>query len=295
MAKTELSEYIAKDLENQKGIYTPVHASLIERLLVKRAPCSKLHPNADDEFSMDSVGPSYEIINDYETKFREAKWMERRVFDEPLLVEKLRPDGYLILNGHHRWAAAMRCKIKKVLIKIINCVTESDVRKMLERSKHDKRVAIDLDEVIFRPSDYKYLEKKAFTFPMSLRFKKRIRLGIPALFYYLSKHGYDIWLYASDYYSIDDIRKFFRAYSARVDGVITGYGKRQSKTKSEIEMERLIFNKYSVTLHIDNDLVVVTHGKTKEFEEYKIDSNDEDWSKKTIAIVEGIEKHAAKK
>ncbi len=295
MAKTELSEYIAKDLENQKGIYTPVRASLIERLLVKRAPCSKLHPNADDEFSMDSVGPSYEIINDYETKFREAKWMERRVFDEPLLVEKLRPDGYLILNGHHRWAAAMRCKIKKVLIKIINCVTESDVRKMLERSKHDKRVAIDLDEVIFRPSDYKYLEKKAFTFPMSLRFKKRIRLGIPALFYYLSKHGYDIWLYASDYYSIDDIRKFFRAYSARVDGIITGYGKRQNKTKSEIEMERLIFNKYSVTLHIDNDLVVVTHGKTKEFEEYKIDSNDEDWSKKTIAIVEEIEKHAAKK
>lgn len=295
MAKTELSEYIAKDLENQKGIYTPVRASLIERLLVKRAPCSKLHPNADDEFSMDSVGPSYEIINDYETRFREAKWMERRVFDEPLLVEKLRPDGYLILNGHHRWAAAMRCKIKKVLIKIINCVTESDVRKMLERSKHDKRVAIDLDEVIFRPSDYKYLEKKAFTFPMSLRFKKRIRLGIPALFYYLSKHGYDIWLYASDYYSIDDIRKFFRAYSARVDGIITGYGKRQNKTKSEIEMERLIFNKYSVTLHIDNDLVVVTHGKTKEFEEYKIDSNDEDWSKKTIAIVEEIEKHAAKK
>ena len=294
MAKTQLSEYIANDLKKQKGISVPVRASLLERLLIKNAPCSKLHPNAEDEFSMESVGPSYEIINEYEKSFREAMWMEKRVFGEPLLVEKLRPDGFLLLNGHHRWAAAMRCQIKKVPIKIINCATESDIRKLLERSRHDKRVAIDLDEVVFRPSDYEYLEKKANTFPMSLRFNKRIRLGIPALFYFLSKNGYDIWLYASDYYSIDDVRKFFRAYSARVDGIITGYGKRQNKTESEIQMEKLIFNKYSTTLHIDNDLVIETHCNTKEFEEYEINSSEEDWSRKVIAIVEEIEKRADK-
>lgn len=293
MAKSQLAEYVSNDIEKQKGVSIPVRASLIERLLVKKTACSNLHPNAEDEFSMESVGPSYRIIGEYETKFREALRFEMRVFDEPLIVEKLRPHGYLLLNGHHRWVAAMRCGIKRVPIKIINCATESDIEKILEKSQHDKRVAIDLDEVVFRNSDYPYLEKKAFSFPMSLRFKQRIRLGIPALFYYLVKNGYDIWVYAADYYSIDDIQKFFRTYSVHVDGIITGVSKReQNKSESEMRMKELIANKYNMTLHIDNHSVIETNGKTKEFEEYEIDSTEEKWAKKTIAIIEEIKKRA---
>ncbi len=296
MAKTQLTEYVEKDLEKQKGVYITVHAGLAERLFVKKAAVSKLHPNAEDEFSMDSVGPSYRIIGEYETKFREALRLERRVFDEPLTVEKLRPNGYLLLNGHHRWAAAMRCNIKKVPIKIINCATESDIKTILEKSEHDKRVAIDLDEVIFRPADYPYLEKKSFSFPLNIRFKQRIRLGVPALFYYLTKHGYDIWVYAADYYSIDDIQKFFKTYSVHVDGIITGVGKlEQNKSASEMRMKELIANKYALTLHIDNDSVIETNSRTKEFEEYTIDAAEEEWSKKAIAIIEEIEKRANKK
>ena len=294
--KTQLAEYVANDLEKQKGVYIPVRASLLERLIVRKASVTKLHPNAEDEFSMDSVGPSYRIIGEYETKFREALRLERRVFDEPLTVEKLRPNGYLLLNGHHRWAAAMRCGIKKVPIKIINCATESDIQKILERSQHDKRVAIDLDEVIFRPEDYKYLEKKSFTFPFSNRFKQRIRLGIPALFYYLVKHGYDIWVYAADYYSIDDIQKFFKAYSVHVDGIITGVGKQeQNNTEGAKRMKELIANKYAMTLHIDNESILETHTKEKEFEEHELHSSEEDWAKNAIAVIEEIEKRANKK
>lgn len=296
MAKSQLAELVENDLDKQKGVYIPVHAGLIERLFVRNAAVTKLHPNAEDEFSMDSVGPSYRIIGEYETKFREAMRLERRVFDEPLTVEKLQPNGYLLLNGHHRWAAAMRCGIKKVPIRIINCATESDIKTILEKSVHDKRVAIDLDEVIFRSSDYQYLEKKAFSFPMSMRFKQRIRLGVPALFYYLVKHGYDIWVYAADYYSIDDIQKFFKTYSVHVDGIITGVGKSvENRSASELRMQELIANKYSMTLHIDNDSLIKTLSKTKEFEEYAIESSEEDWSKKTIAIIEEIEKRDGKK
>ena len=296
MAKTQLAEYVSNDIEKQKGISIPVHAGLLERLLVRKTACSNLHPNAEDEFSMDSVGPSYRIIGEYETKFREALRFERRVFDEPLMVEKLHPRGYLLLNGHHRWAAAMRCNIKKVPIKIVNCATESDIRTILEKSQHDKRVAIDLDEVIFRNPDCKYLEKKAFLFPMSLRFKQRVRLGIPALFYYLVKHDYDIWVYAADFYSIDDIQKFFRAYSVHVDGIITGVVKReQNNSESEKRMKELINNKYQMTLHIDNDSVIETHNSTKEFSDYEINASEEECAKKAIAIIEEIEKRAAKK
>ena len=295
MAKTKLDELVAEDISKQKGVSIPVRAGLLERILVRKTACSNLHPNAEDEFSINTVGPSYRIINEYETKFREALRMETRVFDDPLTVEKLRPKGYLILNGHHRWAAAMRCGIKRVPIKIINCATESDIKTILEKSQHDKRVAIDLDEVVFRAPDYKYLEKKAFTFPISLRLKQRVRLGIPGLFYYLAKNGYDIWVYAADFYSIDDIQRFFKAYSVHVDGIITGMGKReQIKSESEERMKELINNKYSMTLHIDNETILETHNKTKEFNEYTIEAKEDEWSKKAIEIIEEIEKRAVR-
>lgn len=295
MAKTQLEEFVSNDINEQKGVSIPVHASLLERLLVRKTACKNLHPNADDEFTIPSVGPSYRIIGEYETKFRNAMKRGEKVIDDPLIVEKLRPSGYLLLNGHHRWAAAMRCNIKTVPIKIINCASESDIKTILAKSQHDKRVAIDLDEVIFRSPDYQYLEKKAFTFPMSLRFKQRIRLGIPALFYCLEKNGYDIWVYASDFYSIDDIQKFFKAYSVHVDGIITGVSKREQNNSDSVKrMKELINNKYLMTLHIDNDSILETHSRTKDFEEYEIDVPEEEWSKKAIAIIEEIEKNAAK-
>ena len=126
--------------------------------------------------------------------------------------------------------------------------------------------------------------------------KQRIRLGIPALFYFLAKNGYDIWVYAADYYSIDDIQKFFRAYSVHVDGIITGVAKRdQNQTESALRMEKLIANKYKKTLHIDNDLILVTRGRTGEFEEFQIDSSEEEWAKKAISVIEEMEKNESKR
>ena len=296
MAKTQLMELVINDIESQKGVAIPVHASLFERLIVRTASCKNIHPNPEDEFSIEKVGPSYRIIGEYETKFRDAMRMDRSPIDDPLMVEKLRPHGYLLLNGHHRWAAAMRCGIKKVPIKIINCATESDIKTILEKAQRDKRATIDLDEVIFRSPDYEYLEKKALFFPFSVRFKKRVRLGIPALLYNLSKSGYDIWVYARDFYSIDDIQKFFKAYSVHVDGILTGVDKHtQNKSERAARVRELINNKYDTTLHIDNNTIVETHGKTGDFEEYEINVPEADWSKKAIAIVEEIEKRAGSK
>ena len=48
MARTQLSEFIANDIEKQKGVSIPVHASLLERLLIKKTACSNLHANAED-------------------------------------------------------------------------------------------------------------------------------------------------------------------------------------------------------------------------------------------------------
>ena len=295
MAKTEFDEFVAKDVNAQKGVSIPVRAGALERLFVRKVACSNLHPNADDEFTFDTVGPSYKIIGEYEQKFRRAIQTGQEVFDEPLIVEKLRPSGYLLLNGHHRWAAAMRVGIKKVPVKIVNQATESDIQKILENSSHDKRVAIDLDEVIFRPDNYPHLEK-ALGFPRNLKYKQRIRLGTPALFYYLAKNGYDVWVYAHEYYSIDDIRGFFKGYSVYVDGIITGIGKKQkAELESAKRVEKMISNKYTETIHIDNDMIIVTRGKTGEFEEYELNCPEEDWAKTAITILGEIEKNEKNK
>lgn len=286
---TDFKEFVANDVKKQKGIFHPVKASFLERLLVKKVSCKKLHPNESDEFTFADIGPSYRIISEYEKNFRHLLSKGQRLDMEPLTIEKLYPHGYLLLNGHHRWAAAMRVGLRRVPVEIVNLAQESDIKKILENSKHNKRVTLDLDEVVFKSNDDPHLEKPLF-FPFNLKFKKRIRLGIPALFYFLSKNGYDIWVYSANYYSIDDIKRFFRHYSVNVDGIITGTAKKKlHPTKADAEMDQLIANKYQETLHIDNNMILLTHKETGEFDEYELNANAEDWSRNAITIIGEIE------
>ena len=295
MAKSEFDNFVLEDVKKQKGIYMPVKAGMLERMMKKRLPLDKLHPNPEDEFTFQDIGPNYEIVSKYVEDIKMAQDLKTEPFDkDPIIVEKMHPHGYLILNGHHRWAAAVRMKLKKIRVKITNLASESDIRKILEKSKHDKRATLDLDEVIFRSNDDPYLEK-ALGFPYSLKHKQRIRLGIPALFYYLSKNGYDIWVYSSNYYSIDDIREYFRCYHVHVNGIITGTAKKNKQTESSsANIEKMISNKYAVTLHIDNDMLLRTEKATGEFQEFALDVPPEEWAKKAITIIEEIEKDEKK-
>ena len=294
MAKTEFEKKIYDDVQKQKGTSFTVKASLLERLLVRKTACSNLHPNAEDEFTFESVGPSMRIIGEYEEKFRYNQRHNQPIFDDALIVEKLHPKGYLLLNGHHRWAAAMRCQIKKVPIKIVNLAQDSDIKKILENSKHDKRVTLDLDEVIFRSDNDKYVE--AVPKFRLIKFKKKLKLGVPALFHYLSKQGYDIWVYSAQYYSIDDIQRFFRAYSVHVDGIITGTEKRKaSNSASAVQREKMIAAKYKQTLHIDNDMVLMTGDvEGAKYKKYDLNVPADEWSRKAIDIIGEIVKDGKK-
>ena len=189
MAKSEFDLFLQEEVQKQKGVAYPIKAGLFERLTTKELLCDKLHPNPQDEFTFPEIGPNYEIISNYEKQIVYNARTHQDIFEEPIMVEKLYPHGYLILNGHHRWAAAKRLKIKKIPVKIINLALESDIKKILENSRHDKRATFDMDEVVFRADDAPHLEKK-LGFPFSIKHKRRIRLGIPALFYNLSKNGY---------------------------------------------------------------------------------------------------------
>lgn len=290
MAKTEFEQYLANELENELGVYMPVKAGLLERMLVNKAPVNKIHPNPDDEFCFPNVGPSYRIISEYEKKFRDILQGYSTEYVEPVIVMKTNPSGYMLVNGHHRWAGAMKAGMKKIPVKIINMMLDSDLEMMIKNSDHDKRVTMDLDEVVFRLPTDSNLEKAPMFFHGRLA-KKRIKLGIPALFHYLTMHKYDIWVYSADYYSIDDIKRFFKKYQVNVDGIITGTGKKNNKnTEAAKNMEKLIANKYSQTIHIDNDAMVVSHGAGGDFEDYTIEGPESEWSKKVLNILQNIEK-----
>ena len=184
---------------------------------------------------------------------------------EPVIVEKMHPDGYLLLNGHHRWAAALRVKSPAIAISIVNLTQEKDIEKMLAKGKNDKRITLDLDEVVFAGENDDVIEiESPLKFPFNNIYKERLRTGIPALFNFFKSQGYDIWVYTSHYYSMEHLAGLFKRYHAKVTGVVTGTqrpGGAEAKQAQE-KIKNLIAQKYRYTLHIDKDMILQTFSGT---------------------------------
>ena len=290
-SKSLFDEYLAQEVENSKGVFFPVKTGILSRLLIREARCDDLHPNPEDEFCSPQIGPNYKIISAYQQQYVDALKMSQHYYEgEPIIVERTHPDGYRIINGHHRWAAALRTGQAKIPIRVVNLTHEEDVKKILENSRHTKRAAIDLDEVIFRREGEAPLERP-LPFPWSRLYKERIRLGVPALFHLLAQNGYDIWLYSAQYYSTDYIQNLFRRYHVRVDGVITAIGKRaHAAGDAGKKLEKQITDKYQYTLHIDNETVLQIFSGSKEFRDFPLGGESADWSKEVMDAVETIEK-----
>ncbi|MER2056702.1 MAG: ParB/Srx family N-terminal domain-containing protein, partial [Clostridia bacterium] len=133
--ETQSQAFIAEEVKKVKGIAVPTHAGKFERALVRKVKCSKLHPNPNDEFCSPEIGPNERIVSEYSKAYRllredsdAAHFLDSNI-KEPLTVQKIRPDGYMILNGHHRWLAAELSGIDKIPVRIVNLTLESDVRK----------------------------------------------------------------------------------------------------------------------------------------------------------------------
>lgn len=114
--RSEFYQYIRKDLALTEGHRETVKAGFLETKKARKVPTSMLHVNPDDEFSSPDVGPNEAIIANYSQIARRSQAFEEPVFDEPIIVHKLKAGGYMILNGHHRWAGAIRAHVPKVRI-----------------------------------------------------------------------------------------------------------------------------------------------------------------------------------
>lgn len=283
------NQILADDLEKYAGIRRPLKASLAERRFVKSLPCLKLHANPDDEFSMKEIGPNGQIIEDYKRTVRAALTRGGRIFDEPLTVEKMSPDGYMLLNGHHRWAAAVSLGVPRIRVKIVNPTHEEDILKMIDRSRNDKRVSFDLDEVLM--STDPAVPHERLSRLKSLLYRRPMRLGAPALISDLRKTGYDVWVYSSGYLSGDDIRRLLRLYGITVDGIISGVktGKPGSIEKNE-KIREQFEKKFRYNIHVDGKSVVWVDSNTRDFDVTDLKGDARSWSRDVREILRGREK-----
>lgn len=290
----EFMESVLADVRKYNGIRQPVKAGMFERLFTKKLPVSKLHPNPDDEFSMEKIGPNFEIINEYCQKIDLAIRMELQIFEEPLLVEKMNPEGYMLINGHHRWAAAVMRKIPSIHVKIINLTHMDYINDALDRSNNNKRITLDFDEVITVDKNSQYSEKMSILIKGLSKFG--MRLGIPKLISTLQSKGYDVWIYASGLYSSDDLEKFFEVYNVKVDGIINGIGTNFTKKIVEDEtIKEKVANKYILTVNADSKSVYYSANKGQEYDLFDVTSDDENWSENVLSIIENIEKQTEQK
>ena len=189
----------------------------------------------------------------------------------------------MIVNGHHRWAAAMLRQKPYIEVKIVNLTHEADVKKMLSKTKNDKRVALDLDEVVFGKEGEDNLEKK-LPFPFNYEYKQRLRSGIPALFHYLTSHDYDIWVYTSSFRSESYIKGLFRCYGVKFDGIVNGNRHLKEVQKdSKTILPQKIPSRYRISLHVDDETVICSWGREYGFDTYQLEAQDDDWKDKIIA------------
>lgn len=279
-ATEEYKRVVLADLKNYERLYRPLKTSFLKRLLVRKLPISKLHPNPQDEFCQAAIGPNYTIVSDYEKYFRSMIQMQQEPigpFDEPLIVEKMSTGGYMILNGHHRWMAARRLGMKKIPVHIVNVSTDAEIIAAVNKSARDMCVSFDLDEILLTDGST-YPVHKELAFPYNQIYKKTLRRNASILIKELRRIGFDVWVYTGEYYPEAYIRFLFWLHRAKIDGIINGMRHRENKPG----LQDAFSNKYRISLHIDNDDVICVRTQVKDYEIFGIDSVNQDWASEVI-------------
>ena len=276
-------KYVLEEINYRTGLYHPVKSNLLQRLFTKMMKPQKLEPNPEDEFSISSVGPNWEIVKNYEDKIRFNLMGGLKIFDEPLYIVRLDKGGYMLLNGHHRWLAALVVKLKKVPVKLTNITQEADVYKAINKSKRDKCVSIDFDEILLATESV-LSENVQLFFPLNKIYKEKIRENTALLTKELNRMGYDVWVYTGSYLSYNHIKSLFLLYGCKVDGIVNGL---KMKGKSA-KLKDIFRNKYKTIVHLNNDYITCVDTKSREYEMIELDADIREWA---VSVVNKLKKY----
>lgn len=159
-----------------------------------------------------------------------------------------------------------------------------------KRKANKMRVSFDLDEVLFvLPNTHK--TEPELSFPFNKIYKERLRLGAVELIHQLQAEGFDVWVYTSSFRSEKYIKRLFRHYHIRFDGIVNGerhlkevQGNRKNAVPTKLP------SKYRISLHIDDETIVCTAGKIYGFNVYQLNAQDDNWREKIMQRVYEIRK-----
>lgn len=150
------------------------------------------------------------------------------------------------------------------------------------------RVSFDLDEVLF-VSEKTHRTEPSLPFPLRNFFRERLRKRTPELINRLQKMGYEVWVYTSSFRSETYIRRLFRCYGVKFDGIVNG-----QRHLSEVQRDnRAILpqklpNRYRISLHIDDEEVICSSAIQFGFRAYRLCEDDDLWVEKIIEYAEHI-------
>ena len=293
--KGGFQDFLNHELTVMKSESYPLKAGFLERVRKRHARTLDLHPNPNDEFCSPEIGPNPGIISKYQQQFLTSSGdrinasVNQYEIAKPIEVQKLYPRGYMILNGHHRWAAALRAGVKKVPIHIVDLTQPEDLQRMLPSAKHHQRASLNLDEIVFQDWNGCGYEKP-LSFLKRRVYRERIRKGIPELISFLRKQGFDIWVYTMDYYSMQYIQMLLFYYRCPVHGVITGMARKAPPgTDTTTKINSMLAEKYKKTLHIDNETLLLSDASGY-YREIPLPSSDQPWSACVIDAVRKLGK-----
>lgn len=144
------------------------------------------------------------------------------------------------------------------------------------------RISFDLDEVLFvSPQTHK--TEPPLPFPLDRFFKERLRLGTPTLIRELQALGYEVWIYTSSFRSEKYIRRLFRCYGVRLDGIVNGERHlREVQRGHSGPLPQKLPNRYRISLHVDDESVVCSWGREFGYSTYQLEAQDDEWKEKII-------------
>ena len=115
-----ISTRIKKDVEAYSVKRQMVRASIIDIMTVRHLSPDQMHANPDDDFVNPNIGSNEEILEKYIEEAKRNLQMGEMSFDEAIMVSKLEEGEYMIVNGHHRWAAAIKVGLTEVRVVVVN-------------------------------------------------------------------------------------------------------------------------------------------------------------------------------
>jgi len=152
------------------------------------------------------------------------------------------------------------------------------------------KISFDLDEVLFVSPD-NYEVEPELRFPLNKMFPERLRKGTVYLINELQKRGFEVWVYTSSFRSEIYIKSLFRNYNIKFDSIVNGYRhKKEVQGNREMTLPQKMPSHYRISLHIDDEEVVVKNARAYGYRVLQIYEPDPDWTQKILDEAERIRK-----